>query len=492
MSLNKLYILAILVYGITAIFSNSYYHPDEHYQIVEFAELKSGNNLSFDLAWEYRAQIRCALQPTLLFLLFNGLRTFGITDVFKLMMIVRLLTALLSVYVLRNFISNTKRFFQNKYHLLYTITCYFLWFLPFIYVRFSSESYSGILFLLSVALVNSENKKKYILAGLALGLSFLFRFQAAFMIIGLLSWLILVNRTGYRQILQIFVSIFCMSIIGILIDYWFYDSFTITFLNYFEVNILQNVASKFGTSPWYYYFISLPQIISLPFALVLYSSIIITFIFNKNNIALWILIPFLLIHVLIPHKEMRFLFPLAGLMPMLIVSSTQSILTSFKPVNKKLNLYKIIALTIFSVANLVGLIIVMFAPADNGRVNVMQSIQYKFPKKRAVLWCVGVGEHVNPYEPFVNLNQRFYKNRYLDQKVSELLPLRDSIDQSLLNLMVVNHSYIEKLHINQNKDWQIVKDGVPDWLLELKETAIHSNDSDVMVLYRYNSPATKL
>ena len=51
-------LVAFMIFAISAIFNNGYYHPDEHYQIIEFAELKTGNNQQSDLAWEYTAKIR--------------------------------------------------------------------------------------------------------------------------------------------------------------------------------------------------------------------------------------------------------------------------------------------------------------------------------------------------------------------------------------------------------------------------------------------------
>lgn len=58
-----IFIIACFVYGTFAIYNNGFYHYDEHYQLIEFAEFKSGHNKPSDLAWEYHAQIRSAVQP---------------------------------------------------------------------------------------------------------------------------------------------------------------------------------------------------------------------------------------------------------------------------------------------------------------------------------------------------------------------------------------------------------------------------------------------
>jgi phosphatidylinositol glycan class B len=49
---NNIKWIIVLVYVITAIFSNGYHHPDEHYQIVEFTGLKAGWNTGWNLTWE--------------------------------------------------------------------------------------------------------------------------------------------------------------------------------------------------------------------------------------------------------------------------------------------------------------------------------------------------------------------------------------------------------------------------------------------------------
>jgi len=51
-------IVALLIYVVTAYFSKGYYHADEHYQVIEFAGLKTGTHSGSDLAWEYRENSR--------------------------------------------------------------------------------------------------------------------------------------------------------------------------------------------------------------------------------------------------------------------------------------------------------------------------------------------------------------------------------------------------------------------------------------------------
>ena len=63
--------LAILagVTILTAWFSNTFYFPDEHYQVLEFMGLKLGITPAAELPWEFEARIRPWLQPLLYFLI---------------------------------------------------------------------------------------------------------------------------------------------------------------------------------------------------------------------------------------------------------------------------------------------------------------------------------------------------------------------------------------------------------------------------------------
>src|SRR5690606_39751816 len=46
-----------------------------------------------------------------------------------------------------------------------------------------------------------------------------------------------------------------------------------------------------------------------------------TTLFRSRHVLVWMVLPFVLFHVALPHKELRFLYPLADLMPLLLVMS---------------------------------------------------------------------------------------------------------------------------------------------------------------------------
>ncbi|HEV7960616.1 MAG TPA: hypothetical protein VGP01_06260, partial [Rhizomicrobium sp.] len=54
---HSLMILAAAV-AVTAWFSELFYFPDEHYQVLEFMSYKLGITQASDLPWEFSAHIR--------------------------------------------------------------------------------------------------------------------------------------------------------------------------------------------------------------------------------------------------------------------------------------------------------------------------------------------------------------------------------------------------------------------------------------------------
>ena len=59
---RSLLILAAIVL-VTAWFSETFYFPDEHYQILEFMAFKLGITPAAELPWEFSARIRPWFQP---------------------------------------------------------------------------------------------------------------------------------------------------------------------------------------------------------------------------------------------------------------------------------------------------------------------------------------------------------------------------------------------------------------------------------------------
>lgn len=405
---NSGYFLAIVVviYVIVAWNSSGYHHWDEHFQIIEFAGFKAGKVQASELAWEYKAQIRSALQPSLCFLLFKGMYAIGIESPYLMAFLLRLISAGLAIWVINRFVESQRLLLPENLFPYFIFLSYFLWFLPYINVRFSSESWSGLCFLMSLTLVfkcaDQPKLTRLLLLGAALGLSILFRFQSALLVSGVLIWLMVVGRFSYRNILLIFGCILMVLLLGIGVDSWFYGSASFTLYNYFEANILQDIASSFGTEPWYQYLIYIFKAPGI-FGFFIILSLLILILKNPGHVCLWALFPFLLVHALIPHKELRFLFPLANLVPLFLILGYQYLRALFP---KKYTLVLPAGLAIIFCYNLCGLIVISSRGAGLAKVALTAYIYQHYGKQQVQLMYP---EGVNPYQD-ISPQNTFYRH----------------------------------------------------------------------------------
>ena len=102
-ALGRSLALITAVTVITACFSDLYYFPDEHYQVLEFMSLKLGITAPSDMPWEYFAHIRPWMQPFVYTLIARPLLLLGIRDLFFVTFLLRLATGLFSLAALALF-----------------------------------------------------------------------------------------------------------------------------------------------------------------------------------------------------------------------------------------------------------------------------------------------------------------------------------------------------------------------------------------------------
>lgn len=146
-------------------------------------------------------------------------------------------------------------------------------------------------------------------AGLLAGIAFAVRFQTLFFSAGLGLVLLLV---AYRR--RTAVPFFVAGFAGILvltglIDLIVWGRFLRSVVKYFDFNVLQDGASRFGREAWTYYFTVFPKL--YPWLLIV-PAVVATAIgifFRRTAMLIVPLALYVLPHLMIPHKEVRFLFP---------------------------------------------------------------------------------------------------------------------------------------------------------------------------------------
>jgi len=159
---------------VTAYFSETFFHPDEHASVLAFLGYKLGWTTVAELPWEFGAHIRSWMQPFLYYLIARPLTLAGMTDPFNVTLVLRLATGALSIASLAMFAVAVTRILPTLNERKgYAWSLLFYGFLPYLFVRTSSEALSGALFTAALALVldgaRRANARRLVLAGLLVG-----------------------------------------------------------------------------------------------------------------------------------------------------------------------------------------------------------------------------------------------------------------------------------------------------------------------------------
>ncbi len=310
---RSLLLLAAVIL-VTAWFSALFYFPDEHYQVLEFMAHKLGVTPASALPWEFTARIRPWMQPAIYYAIARPMLLIGVDDLFTIAFILRLLTGLVSLAALAAFVrailptiagDEEKRAFLRYLPLF--------GFLPYLFVRTSSEAFSAAFFALGLAVaLGPATTARLALAGLLCGLAFECRYQTALMTLGLFAWLAVIARVRMAGLAAFVAGGLAALALGALADRWGYGAWLFPPFDYFNVNILQGVAAKtFGREPAFAYLYLLPATGFFAITLVVMAGLIALWLRNPRHPVSWVTLPFVALHVAVAHKEARFLFPLA-------------------------------------------------------------------------------------------------------------------------------------------------------------------------------------
>jgi GPI mannosyltransferase 3 len=310
---RSLLILAVVI-AVTAWFSDSFYFPDEHYQVLEFMSYKLGLTPASDLPWEFSARIRPWFQPLVYYAIAKPLIWLGLRDMFDVAFGLRLATGMFSLSALALFARAVLPTIEGGEEQRAFVR-YLPWFgfLPYLFVRTSSETFSSAFFSLGLAFaLGIKSVPRLALAGLLCGLAFEGRYQTGLLGLGLLAWLAIIARVRATALAAFVGGGLAALAIGVLADWWGYGRFVFPPLGYIEINLVRGVAAhQFGREPVFAYLYLLPAQIFFAITLVLMAGMVMMWLRNPRHALTWTTLPFVLVHSAIAHKEARFLFPLA-------------------------------------------------------------------------------------------------------------------------------------------------------------------------------------
>ena len=360
------FLLGLFVQVIAAWFSVGYHHPDEHFQVMEFCNYKLGYSPVTDLAWEFSAKCRPSLQPFLAYCLCRALEKMGMYNPFMVTFLLRLGMGLLTWWTTYRIVKLLLPEMITEKGRQALIWCsMFLWFVPYIGVRFSAENISGICFFLAISflfnlsnLVINKQVYRLIIAGLLLGIAVFVRVQMAMGILGLAGWILYAQKWPFRNWVLIIASGVIAIALLACIDHWLYGVWVFSPLNYFNVNIIQHMAAKFGVEPWWYYFYKYLDIGVPPMSWVLLPLFFAGIWHKPRHLFTWVAVAFIAGHCLVSHKEIRFLFPISLAFIFLACSGFDALMQQYP--GKRFYRW---AIPLFVTLNSIMLIVKIFTPA---------------------------------------------------------------------------------------------------------------------------------
>jgi phosphatidylinositol glycan class B len=354
-----------------AIFSGAFHHADEHFQILEFANARLGLSPASELPWEYRARMRPWFQPAVALVVVDLMRGVGINSPFAWATGLRLISAVLGWCALAALCCCVFGWLRSERLQRYTILALStLWFLPYLHARFSSESWSGSLFFLGfLPLVLAVQRDEHDIrpatvfgCGMAMGLAFEARYQAALLIAGALVWCLRYTRLSRSAWLSLCGGGVLAVAVCTALDRSGYGMWTLAPLNYFHVNVVRNVSAKFGTHPVWMHALWISLLPPPPLGLLFLVGMAATWVAKPRFSLTWCTLPFVVVQSLVAHKEPRFLYPIFLTFPVFLAMAWQALEPRVALKGKIVHAMKML-LVLYVIANAVLAAIVIFLPA---------------------------------------------------------------------------------------------------------------------------------
>ncbi len=371
---NPLYVIlgvAFIARLLAALFSGGYIASDDHFLVVHIA----WKWLNGDPAWltDPNYSGHSILYPGAHFLFFKLCHAIGLTDTLVMMTLVRILHVFWSLPVIwvgyRLVETLTDRKFANLAGWLLAL----LWIAPNFSVRQLPEVVSSVPLLLSLAMAErigqDRNPKRWIAAGIFLGISFTLRYQAGFCGVGAFAALLLTRR--YTAALWFTVGSLIGTIPLGLADWFAFGTPYANPVRYFLYNA--GAVGDYITRPWYNYLLLILGVFLPPFSFLLLIGFFKSW--RKVPLMFGATIVFLAIHSAIPNKQERFI---ATILPELIILGVVGIYYWLRSERWKLSpRFLRGSLIAFWILNLPVMTIVLFTYNKHAQIVSLAALQHE-------------------------------------------------------------------------------------------------------------------
>ncbi|MBK8481128.1 MAG: hypothetical protein IPL40_08115 [Proteobacteria bacterium] len=309
-------LLAALPLSLLALRNHSVFWPDEIFQTLEPAH-RAAFGYGF-VSWEFTDGARSWLFPGAIAWLWRAAAALGVTQAETLLALARLLLAACSVaalyFALRlagHWAGARAVWLAGLLALAFPPLLFFGW-------RSLTEVPSAALLCAGAwyaapraAPTPGQGPRRALLAGLLTGLAVFLRFQNGLVVVGLLGWL-LAQRRGREAAFLAAGAIVIAALVGGLLDWLSWGAPFHAFRRYLSYNLLEGRASAYGVSPASFYLTTLSSAAGLALTVALAAGLGGALLGRARGVAL-LVAGFVVIHSLVPHKELRFIVPVLPL-----------------------------------------------------------------------------------------------------------------------------------------------------------------------------------
>ncbi|MBK7027864.1 MAG: glycosyltransferase family 39 protein [Bacteroidales bacterium] len=321
--LQLILIIAIILRLLAAIFSKGFGMHDDHFLVIEPAQ-----------AWadgiNYQGWLpggRTNVQPDGHSLLYSGLHflffwccnAIGLSDPQIKMLIVRAIHAFFSLLIVGYGYKIARKISTEEDAKTTGLLLALLWFFPMLGVRNLVEIVC-IPFLMAAIyeLLKAEESgkplRKYLLAGIIIGIGFSIRFQSAVFISGVGLVLLILGKWKPTLVFSLGVLLAIIPVQGA-IDFFVWGFPFAELGEYIRYNL--EAANDYITGPWYNYILLIAGILLPPISFFLLAGF---FKVWKKHLLIWLpSVLFLVFHSIFPNKQERFIFPI---LPFVIILGT--------------------------------------------------------------------------------------------------------------------------------------------------------------------------
>ncbi len=349
---NLIIFISLFSHILASYFSTGWVNADEQSCILEYVNFKLGYqsdpcflNISDGSVKNSSIIIRSWLQPFLYFIIAKILIFLNLTDFFTITFIIKLIGSILGFYAIYFFYNVTeKNIKNNKIKNFYFIIIFLYWFFPLLHARTSAENLSTSFLLIALSYyLNNKNKQdifKLTSFGILLGCAFVFRYNVGICIASILCWILFFEKDYLsKKIFNLIFIIFGITVlifIELLSNLWGIDGTNfISKINFLDLSWIISKSPSiqfflygsgndfYSSSDWSnhpffgYFYLTLFKYFP-PISVLVIISLLYSWFFGFRNIIVWTTLPYFIIHSFIPHKELRYIYPVLVFAPYFI------------------------------------------------------------------------------------------------------------------------------------------------------------------------------